>query len=109
MKIMAVVNVTPDSFYDGGAHAMAETAVQHALRCIEDGADILDIGGGSTRPGALPVSLEEERARVLPVIKGIRKKNTQIPLSIDTTKSAVIRDAAPMGIQYANDITALRA
>lgn len=107
MQIMAVVNVTPDSFHDGGAHAATDAAVRFALQCIADGADILDIGGESSRPGSDPVPLPEELRRVIPVVQGIRKANTTIPISIDTTKAAVIREAAAFGIHYANDITAL--
>jgi dihydropteroate synthase len=109
MKVMAVVNVTPDSFFDGGHHASTQAAIEHAQTCIDEGADILDIGGESTRPGSQPVSLDEERRRVLPVVEGIRRRNTTIPISIDTTKAALIREAAAYGIHYANDISALRA
>lgn len=108
MKLMAVVNVTPDSFFDGGQHVTPDAAIHHALQCIEEGADILDIGGESSRPGSEPVSLDEELRRVLPVIAGVRRHNLTIPISIDTTKSQVVREAAQYGIHYANDITALR-
>lgn len=108
MKLMAVVNVTPDSFFDGGHHTTSDTAVRHALQCIEEGADILDIGGESSRPGSEAVPLDEELRRVLPVLEGIRQHHATIPISVDTTKSQVLREAARYNIQYANDITALR-
>lgn len=109
MKIMAVVNVTPDSFHDGGQHCSADAAVAFALKCVEEGADILDIGGESSRPGSEPVTLADELKRVIPVIAAVRRINSTIPISIDTTKAAVIREAGPYSIQYANDISALRA
>lgn len=108
MKIMAVVNVTPDSFYDGGTHVTPDSAIKFALRCMEEGADVLDIGGESSRPGSSAVSVEEELRRVIPVVQGIRRLNATIPISIDTTKSQVVREAAIHGIQFANDITAMR-
>lgn len=106
---MAVVNVTPDSFFDGGLHASTTAAIDYALRCIDEGADILDIGGESTRPGSDTVSLDEELSRVIPVIEGIRSTNATIPISVDTTKAAVIREAARHTIHYANDVSSLRA
>lgn len=109
MKIMAVVNVTPDSFHDGGLHDSTAAAVAFALRCVEEGADILDVGGESSRPGSDPVSLSAELQRVIPVVEGIRRQNSSIPISIDTTKAAVIREAAQHSIQFANDISSLRA
>lgn len=108
MKIMAIVNVTPDSFYDGGQHATTEAAVARALRCVDEGADIVDIGGESSRPGSETVGIEDELHRVIPVVEGIRRRHPHIPISIDTTKARVLREAACHGIQYANDITALR-
>ncbi|PIR20537.1 MAG: dihydropteroate synthase [Deltaproteobacteria bacterium CG11_big_fil_rev_8_21_14_0_20_47_16] len=108
MKIMAVVNVTPDSFFDGGNHNAPAAAIAHAMRCVEEGADILDIGGESSRPGAQPVNLNEERSRVLPVIEGIRKHHPKIPISLDTTKALLVREASQLGVQHVNDITALR-
>lgn len=108
MKLMAVVNVTPDSFFDGGHYESTDAAVRYALQCIEDGADILDIGGESSRPGSEPVTVDDEIRRVLPVVEAIRRHHRTIPISIDTTKSQVLREAARHGIQYANDITALR-
>ncbi len=104
---MGIVNVTPDSFSDGGCHATTETAVEHALRLIEDGADILDIGGESTRPGALPATLDEELRRVIPVVEALRGKD--IPLSVDTCKPEVMRAALAAGADMINDVNALRA
>jgi dihydropteroate synthase len=107
-KIMGVVNVTPDSFSDGGQFASVQGAVDHALRLIDDGADVLDIGGESTRPGALPVTTEDEHHRVLPVINGIRAVNGSIPISIDTTKADVARAAVEAGATLVNDVSAGR-
>jgi dihydropteroate synthase len=107
-KIMGVVNVTPDSFSDGGQFASVQGAVDHALRLIDDGADVLDIGGESTRPGALPVTTEDEHQRVLPVINGIRAVNGSIPISIDTTKADVARAAVEAGATLVNDVSAGR-
>lgn len=105
--IMGVVNVTPDSFSDGGRFLGAEAAVAHALTLLEAGADVLDIGGESTRPGAEPVSEAEEIARVAPVIEALRRR-TDAPISIDTMKPAVARAAAAAGAAIWNDVTALR-
>lgn len=105
--IMGVINVTPDSFSDGGNFHRAESAIEHALRLAEEGAEILDIGGESTRPGAAPVSAEEELDRVLPVIEGLAGK-TNAALSIDTSKAAVARAAVAAGAEIINDVTALR-
>lgn len=104
---MGVVNVTPDSFSDGGRHLDANAALAQARQLIADGADILDIGGESTRPGAEPVSEAEELARVIPLITAIRAENA-IPLSIDTMKPAVARAAAAAGATLWNDVSALR-
>jgi dihydropteroate synthase len=103
---MGVVNVTPDSFSDGGRFLDPDTAIAHALRLIAEGADMLDIGGESTRPGAEPVSEAEEAARVLPVIEAVRAQS-DIPISIDTLKPSVARAAAAAGATMWNDITAL--
>jgi dihydropteroate synthase len=103
--IMGVVNVTPDSFYDGGRHAEPGAAVAHAKRLIEQGADILDVGGESSRPGAEPVPIDEELGRVLPVLEGLRE--VAVPISIDTTKPAVMRAALNCGAAMINDIAAL--
>lgn len=103
---MGIVNVTPDSFSDGGRFVSAETAIGHALELIEAGADILDIGGESTRPGAVPVGEQEELDRVLPVIEGLR--GIAVPLSIDTFKPVVMRAAIRAGVAIVNDINALQ-
>jgi dihydropteroate synthase len=105
--IMGILNVTPDSFSDGGKYFKTEDAVNHALRLEEEGADIIDIGGESTRPKAESVSVEEECSRVLPVIEKIAKK-IKIPISIDTTKSDVAKRALDAGAYMINDISAGR-
>ncbi|MDP3368306.1 MAG: dihydropteroate synthase [Brevundimonas sp.] len=105
-RVMGIVNVTPDSFSDGGRLASVEAAVAHGLRLVEQGADILDIGGESTRPGAEPVDAAEELARVLPVIKGLRARWPG-PISIDAMKPAVARAAVAAGATLWNDVTAL--
>ncbi len=105
---MGIVNVTPDSFSDGGKLQDVESAVAWGLRLESEGADLVDIGGESTRPGARPVSVEEELARVLPVIRGLRAR-TALPLSIDTSKPQVIREAVAAGVDMVNDVYALRA
>jgi len=105
--IMGVLNVTPDSFSDGGQYASPFPALDHARQMIADGADIIDIGGESTRPGAALISPEEEIDRVLPVIEALAKEST-IPISIDTTKSMVARAALAAGASIVNDISALR-
>jgi dihydropteroate synthase len=102
---MGIVNVTPDSFSDGGRFLAPEGAIEQGLRLVEEGADILDIGGESTRPGAQPVSEQEELARVLPVIEGLT--NAGIALSIDTHKPGVMRVAIAAGADMVNDIKAL--
>jgi len=106
-RVMGIVNVTPDSFSDGGEHASVDAAVAHALRLAEEGADILDIGGESTRPGADEVSLEEELRRVIPVIERLAKE-TALPISIDTSKPEVMRAAVAAGAGMINDVCALR-
>lgn len=105
--VMGVVNVTPDSFYDGGRHATTAAAVAHARRLVEEGADLLDLGGESSRPGSDAVPLEEELARVLPVLEGLR--GLDVPVSVDTTKPEVMRAAIAAGAAMINDITALAA
>ncbi len=107
VRIMGILNVTPDSFSDGGDFASFETALAQADRLVADGADILDVGGESTRPFADPVSTEQELQRVIPVIEAVRKKHT-ITISIDTTKAAVARAALRAGADIINDISALR-
>ncbi|HEY9268322.1 MAG TPA: dihydropteroate synthase [Methylotenera sp.] len=105
--VMGIVNVTPDSFSDGGKYSSVGLAVEHALQLIAEGADILDIGGESTRPGAAAVSLDEELRRVIPVIEALSKVTT-VPLSIDTYKPEVMRAAIQEGVDIVNDICALR-
>ncbi len=106
-RVMGIVNVTPDSFSDGGRHATTEAAVAHGLKLAAEGADILDIGGESTRPGATPVPLEEELRRVLPVVERLARE-TSLPISIDTFKPEVMRAAVAAGAGMINDIHALR-
>lgn len=101
---MGVINVTPDSFYDGGRYKERESAVVHANRLIEEGADILDIGGESSRPGAHKISEREEIGRVVPVIEAIRR-STDLPISVDTTKAAVAEEALRAGATWINDIS----
>jgi dihydropteroate synthase len=105
--IMGILNITPDSFSDGGLHFDKSSAVDHALRMVEDGADILDIGGESTRPGSEPVSLDEELDRTLPVIEALAKKIT-VPISIDTYKSKVALRALEAGASIVNDISGMK-
>ncbi|MGD9832714.1 MAG: dihydropteroate synthase [Piscinibacter sp.] len=105
-QVMGIVNVTPDSFSDGGLHADTGRALVHCERLVAEGADILDIGGESTRPGAAPVPLEEELARVLPVLEGALKLG--VPVSIDTVKPEVMKRALEQGADIVNDINALR-
>lgn len=106
-RLMAVVNVTPDSFSDGGRFLSPERAVEHGLRLVEAGADILDIGAESTRPGAIPVSEGEELERILPVLEGLRRE-TAIPVSVDTYKARIAEEALRLGADIVNDISALR-
>jgi dihydropteroate synthase len=106
-RVMGIVNVTPDSFSDGGAHDTLEAAVAHGLQLAAEGADLLDVGGESTRPGAQPVPLEEELRRVVPVIERLARQTT-LPISIDTFKPAVMRAAVAAGAGMINDIRALR-
>jgi dihydropteroate synthase len=105
-KVMGIINVTPDSFSDGGKFQHIDAAIAHAHALIQQGADILDIGGESTRPGATPVSLEQELQRVIPVIKAL--KDCGVPLSIDTYKAEVMRQAIQAGVHMVNDVCALR-
>lgn len=106
--VMGIVNVTPDSFSDGGKFADSDAAIDHALQLVRDGADILDIGGESTRPGAQPVDEADELRRVLPVIKGVRR-HTDAAISIDTMKPAIAEAAMAAGADIWNDVNALRA
>ncbi|MGZ8252364.1 MAG: dihydropteroate synthase [Methylophilaceae bacterium] len=105
--VMGIVNVTPDSFSDGGLYTSTAKAVEHAMQLVAQGADILDIGGESTRPGATPVSLEQELERVIPVIEQL-SKTAGVPLSIDTYKPEVMRAAILAGVDIVNDIRALQ-
>jgi dihydropteroate synthase len=104
--ILGVVNVTPDSFSDGGAHFDARAAIAHGRRLAEEGAHILDVGGESTRPGAEPVGAEEELRRVVEVVESLAAEGRRV--SIDTAKAAVARAALDAGASYVNDVTALR-
>jgi dihydropteroate synthase len=106
--VMGIVNVTPDSFWDGGSHATPEAAVAHALQLVEAGADLLDIGGESTRPGSMPVSEAVELERVMPVIRELAAR-VKIPLSIDTMKAGVARAALEAGAVIVNDVAAGRS
>jgi dihydropteroate synthase len=103
---MGIVNVTPDSFSDGGQFYSHQLAVEHALRLEDAGADIIDIGGESTRPYSEPVSLDEELARVVPVLESLCQR-VAIPISIDTSKAAVARAAIELGVEIVNDVTGL--
>jgi len=106
-RVMGIVNVTPDSFADGGEHATVEAAIAHGLKLVGEGADLLDIGGESTRPGADDVPLEEELRRVIPVIEALAKA-TSIPISVDTSKPEVMRAAVAAGAGMINDVCGLR-
>lgn len=107
-RIMGIVNVTPDSFSDGGKFFSADAALKHALKLVEDGADILDIGGESTRPGSEVVPLQQEIDRIAPVIEVIRAE-IDVPISIDTMKAEVMRAAVNAGAGLINDVNALRS
>ena len=104
-RVMGIVNVTPDSFSDGGAHATATSAVSHCELLVRQGADILDIGGESTRPGAMPLSLADERQRVMPVLR--EALTLGVPVSVDTCKPAMMREVLDAGADIINDIQAL--
>lgn len=106
-QVMGIVNVTPDSFSDGGAHDSVDAAIAHGLRLVEEGADVLDIGGESTRPGAAEVDVDEELRRVLPVIERLAA-TVAVPISIDTSKPEVMRAAVSAGASMINDVFALR-
>lgn len=106
-QVMGIVNVTPDSFSDGGAHDTTEAAVAHALKLVQEGADLLDIGGESTRPGADEVALEEELRRVIPVIARLAAQ-VAVPISVDTSKPDVMRAALQAGAGMINDVYGLR-
>ena len=102
--IMGILNVTPDSFSDGGQYTLIERAVEHALQMMEDGADLIDIGGESTRPGHDPVSTEQELERVIPIIEALHRQAPHIPLSIDTYKAEVAKQALQAGAHMINDV-----
>lgn len=104
--VMGIINATPDSFSDGGLHQRLDAALAHAHSLIAEGADILDIGGESTRPGAQPVSTQEEMDRVLPIIEGLR--GVPVPVSIDSRKAEVMQAAIAAGAQMVNDVDALQ-
>jgi dihydropteroate synthase len=104
---MGIVNVTPDSFSDGGRFLDRQAAIDQALKLVEEGADLIDLGAESTRPGAAPVAQEEELERLIPVIEGVRARSP-IPISVDTMKPQVARAAMAAGAQVWNDVTALR-
>ena len=106
-RVMGIVNVTPDSFSDGGLHATVPQALAHARALVDQGADIIDIGGESTRPGFTPVDQDEESARVLPVLEALAG-TLSVPISIDTTKAAVAREALARGATIINDIWGLQ-
>ncbi len=105
-QVMGIVNATPDSFSDGGQHAALSTALQHAENLLRQGADILDIGGESTRPGAQPLPLAEERQRVLPLLRAALQWG--VPISLDTYKPELMREALDLGLDIINDVWALR-
>jgi dihydropteroate synthase len=104
--VMGIVNITPDSFYDGGHHLQRDAALAHAHQLIQEGADLLDIGGESTRPGALMISVQEELDRIMPVIEGLH--GAPVPLSVDTYKPEVMRSALAAGVSMINDVSALQ-
>lgn len=104
--IMGIVNATPDSFFDGGRHATADAAIAHARRLLDEGADLLDIGGESTRPGSAPVTREEELARIAPVIEALRDCGR--PLSVDTRHPAVMHETLALGADMINDVAGFR-
>ncbi|MDO8438210.1 MAG: dihydropteroate synthase [Nitrosomonadaceae bacterium] len=104
---MGVVNVTPDSFFDGGLYASTESAICHAIRLLEEGADMLDIGGESTRPGGTPINVAEELRRIIPVVQALASRD--IPVSVDTSKPEVMCAAIEAGAVMINDVNALQA
>jgi dihydropteroate synthase len=108
-RLMGVINVTPDSFSDGGLFLDGQAAVAHGLELVEQGAQILDVGGESTRPGAEPVGVEEELRRVVPVVEGLSRRVGYTQISIDTSKAAVAHAAVAAGATLVNDVSALRA
>lgn len=107
--VMGILNVTPDSFSDGGRYNNVERAVQHAREMVAEGADLIDIGGESTRPGHEPVSEQEELERVLPVVEALHREMPQVPLSVDTYKARVAREALKAGAHIINDVWGFKA
>lgn len=109
VRLMGIVNVTPDSFSDGGRYLDVDAAVAHGLRLLDEGADCLDVGGESTRPGAAPVGADEERRRVVPVVEALCAARPGVRVSVDTSKPEVARAAIAAGASVVNDVRALRA
>lgn len=107
-RLMGILNVTPDSFYDRGKYFRRNAALRQAEKMIEEGADILDVGGESTRPGSIAVTLDEELKRVVPVVRTLVKKFPKVPVSVDTQKSEVAAQSLDAGAQIVNDVSALR-
>src|SRR5579871_6024432 len=105
--VMGIVNVTPDSFSDGGLYADPQAAIAHGLELVRQGADILDVGGESTRPGSQAVAVEEELRRVVPVVRALAEQ-ARVPISVDTSKAAMAKEALAAGAGIVNDVTALR-
>jgi len=105
-RVWGIVNVTPDSFHDGGRHATTESAIAHARRLLAEGADVLDVGGESTRPGAEEVSVDEEVRRVAPVVRALAAVGVPVPISVDTRKAAVAEAALDAGATIVNDVSA---
>ena len=105
---MGILNITPDSFSDGGKYFNKKKALTHATNLINSGADIIDIGGESSRPGALPITIDEEKNRVIPIISDLRKENPDILISVDTCKSEVAEEAIEVGADIINDISGLK-
>lgn len=108
-RLMGIVNVTPDSFSDGGRYLEPQAAIEHGRALVSEGAEIVDVGGESTRPGAEPVSARDERERVQPVIEGLAAAQTGAQISIDTSKASIARAALASGASFVNDVSALRA
>jgi dihydropteroate synthase len=107
-RIAGILNLTPDSFWDGGRHAAGDAALRRADRLLEEGADLLDLGGESSRPGARPITAEEELRRVVPVVEAVARRHPGVPISVDTTKAAVAEAALAAGAAIINDVSALR-